>query len=110
MAKSLKTMPPAPGANHTTQVMEEVQCDLVTITSKNVFLSAMTMTLSIYILCVKDCFSKYCWLTPLESKEALSISRVIGKISDEHGAHIQKMEANLLILLYRMCVLDLMYG
>ena len=36
--------------------------------------------------CVKDCFSKYCWLTPLESKEALPISRVLDKIFHDHGA------------------------
>ena len=48
LSKSLETMPPAPRANRTMQVMEEVQCDLVTITSKKVFLSVLTMTLSTY--------------------------------------------------------------
>ena len=48
LSKGLETMPPAPRANCTMQVMEEVQCDLVTITSKKVFLSVLTMTLSTY--------------------------------------------------------------
>ena len=85
LSKSLETMPPAPRANRTMQVMEEVQCDLVTITSKK-GISQCTDHDFKYILCVKDCFSKYCWLTPLESKEALPISRVLGKIFHKHGA------------------------
>ena len=38
-----------------------------------------------YILTVKDCFTKYCWLNSLESKEALPISRILSKIYHDHG-------------------------
>ena len=73
LSKSLETLPPAPLANHTVQVMEEVQRDLIIITSKKRCRHRTDHDFK-YILCVKDCFSRYCWLTPLESKEALPIS------------------------------------
>ena len=38
-----------------------------------------------YILTVKDCFSKYCWLSPLRSKEAAGIALILGKIFLEYG-------------------------
>ena len=79
LSKTLKTMPPAPRAIRTMQVMEQVQC--VQSPQKKVFLSAMITLL----LCVKDCFSKYCWLTPLQSKEALIWARVLSKIFHDHG-------------------------
>ena len=85
LSKCLETMPPVPRANRTMQVMEEVQCDLITITAKKGVPHCMEHNFK-YILCVKDCFSKYCWLTPLESKEALPISRVLAKIFHDHGA------------------------
>ena len=34
LSKTLETMPPAPRANRTMQVMEDLQCDLITISSK----------------------------------------------------------------------------
>ena len=34
LTKTLETLPPAPLANRSMQAMEEVQCDLITITSK----------------------------------------------------------------------------
>lgn len=38
-----------------------------------------------YMLTVKDCFSKYCWLSPLKSKEAAPIASILRKIFLEHG-------------------------
>ena len=81
----LKTMPPAPRANRTMQVMEELQCDLITIASKKGVPQCSDHDFK-YMLCVKDCFSKFCWLTPLESKEAFPISRVLAHIFHAHGA------------------------
>ena len=53
-SKCLETMPPAPLANRTMQVMEEVQCDLITITSKKGVAHCTDHDFK-YILCVKDC-------------------------------------------------------
>ena len=38
-----------------------------------------------YIITVKNCFSKYCWLSPFTSKEAAPIALILGKIFLEHG-------------------------
>ena len=84
LTKTLETMPPAPLANRSMQVMEELQCDLITITSKKGVPSSSDHDFK-YILTVKDCFSKYCWLNPLESKEALPILRILSKIFHDHG-------------------------
>ena len=35
---------------------------------------------------MKDCFSKYCWLIPLESKEGGPIANFLHRIFKEHGA------------------------
>ena len=85
LTKMLKTIPPAPRANRTMQVMEELQCDLITIASKKGVPQCSDHDFK-YMLCVKDCFSKFCWLTPLESKEAFPISRVLAHIFHAHGA------------------------
>ena len=37
---------------------------------------------------MKDCFSKFCWLTPLKSKEGTPIANILHKIFHEHGAPI----------------------
>ena len=84
LSKTLETMPPAPIANRTMDVMEELQCDLITITSKKGVPLCSDHNYK-YILTVKDCFSKYCWLSPLQSKEAAPIAGVLGKIFLEHG-------------------------
>ena len=65
-------------------VMEEIQCDLISIVSKKGVLPSRNHEFK-YILTVKDCFSKYCWLTPLKSKEAHPIAGVLNKIFHEHG-------------------------
>ena len=84
LSKTLETMPPAPIANRTMDVMEELQCDLITITSKKGVPLCSDHNYK-YILTVKDCFSKYCWLSPLQSKQAAPIAGVLGKIFLEHG-------------------------
>ena len=84
LSKTLETMPPAPRANRTMQVMEELQCDLITIASKKGVPPCSDHGFK-YILSVKECFSKYCWLTPLESKEALPVSGFLMKIFHNHG-------------------------
>ena len=65
--------------------MQELQCDLITIISKKGLPSACSHNFK-YILTVKDCFSKYCWLKPLESKEGLPIANCLNHIFHEHGA------------------------
>ena len=84
LTKTLQTVPPAPTANRTTEVMEEIQCDLITIVSKKGVHQCTDHDFK-YILTVKDCFSKYCWLSPLTSKEAAPIASILGKIFLEHG-------------------------
>ena len=65
-------------------VMEEIQCDLISIVCKKGVSPSCRHEFK-YILTVKDCFSKYCWLTPLTSKEAHPIARIINKIFHEQG-------------------------
>lgn len=50
LSKMLKTMPPVPKAHRTMEAMEEVQCVLITITSKKVFLSAVIMISNIFLV------------------------------------------------------------
>ena len=61
--------------------MDEVQCDLITVVAKRASSSHDFK----YILTVKDCFSKFCWLTPLTSKEGLPIAKFLCNIFHEHG-------------------------
>ena len=84
LSKTLKTVAPVPVANRTKEVMEEVQCDLITIVSKKGVISSKNHDFK-YILTVKDCFSKYCWLLPLITKEAAPIAHFLAKLFHEHG-------------------------
>ena len=92
LSKTLETMPPAPRANRT------MQCDLITISSKKGVPQCRDHEFK-YILSVKECFSKYCWLTPLESKEALPISQKYFKIMGHPNTCILTMAVNLLMFL-----------
>ena len=84
LSKALNTVQPAPVAIRTMGVMEEMQCDLITVVSKKGIMASCTHDFK-YILTVNDCFSKYCWLLPLQSKEALPIATFLGKIFHEQG-------------------------
>ena len=85
LSKVLHTVPlPPPVPNRTTSVMQAIQCDLISIVSKKGVSSSCNHEFK-YILTVKDCFSKYCWLVPLTSKEAHPIAGVINIIFQEHG-------------------------
>ena len=64
--------------------MEEIQCDLISIVSKKGVSPSCNHEFK-YILTVKDCFSKYCWLAPITRKEACPIASVLNKIFREHG-------------------------
>ena len=85
LSKVLNTSKPAIVANRTASVMEEIQCDLITITCKKGLLPSLKHSFR-YILTLKDCFSKYCWLFPLKSKEGTPIANILLKIFHEHGA------------------------
>ena len=65
--------------------MEEIQCDLITITCKKGLLPSLKHSFR-YVLTLKDCFSKYCWLFPLKSKEGTPIANILLKLFHEHGA------------------------
>ena len=58
LSKVLNTAQPAPIANRTSSVMEEVQCDLITIVSRKGVPPPRSHSYK-YILTVKDCFSKF---------------------------------------------------
>ena len=74
LSKSLETLPPAPLANHTVQVMEEVQRDLIIITSKKRCRHRTDHDFK-YILCVKDCFFKV--LLAYSSRVKGSIANIV---------------------------------
>ena len=84
LTKVLQTAPPVPHANRSMHIMEQVQCDLITVTSQKGGFSSAQHDFK-YILSVKDCFSKFCWLTPLESKEAGPIASVLARIFRDCG-------------------------
>jgi hypothetical protein len=84
LSKVLNTAKPAIVANRTPSVMEKVQCDLITTTCKKGLFPSLKHKFR-YILVVKDCFSKFCWLTPLKSKEGTPIANILCKIFHEHG-------------------------
>ena len=84
LSKVINTAPLAPVPNRTMSVMEEIQCDLINIVCKKGVSPSCRHEFK-YILTMKDCFSKYCWLTPLTSKEAHPIARIINKIFPEQG-------------------------
>ena len=84
LTKVLQTAPPVPHANRSMHIMEQVQCDLITVTSQKGGFSSAQHDFK-YILSVKDCFSKFCWLTPLESKKAGPIASVLARIFRDCG-------------------------
>ena len=85
LSKVLDTAKPAIVASRSACVMEKIQCDLITITCKRGLLHSCSHDFK-YILTVKDCFSKYCWLTPLVSKEGAPLASLLHRIFQEHGA------------------------
>ena len=90
LSKVLNTAKPAIVANITASVMEEIQCDLITITCKKGLLPSLKHSFR-YILTLKDCFSKYCWLFP-KKEHPLQIFFLKYFI-----IYTQTMEQNLLI-------------
>ena len=85
LSKVLDTAKPAIVASRSACVMEKIQCDLITITCKRSLLHSCSHDFK-YILTVKDCFSKYCWLAPLVSKEGAPLASLLHRIFQEHGA------------------------
>ena len=85
LSKVLNTAKPAIIANRTASVMEKIKCDLITITCKKGLLPSLKHNFR-YILTVKDCFSKYCWLYPLKSEEGVTIANILHSIFQNHGA------------------------
>ena len=67
LSKPIETKPP-PRAMRTINVMEEVQWDLIFFTCGKGLSSSDKHDFK-YILSVKDCFSKFCWLFPLKTKK-----------------------------------------
>ena len=84
LSKHIKTVPPPPKAMRTTNVMEVIQCDLIYITCGKGLPSSEKHDFK-YILSVKDCFSKFCWLFPLKSKEALPVTQCLKTIFSQYG-------------------------
>ncbi len=86
LIKSIDTHPPPPKAIRTMRVMEEVQCDLITICSTRRGLPDAKGHRYKYMLSVKECFSKFCWLFPLESKQSFPIATILSNVFKHFGA------------------------
>ena len=84
LSKHINTVPPPPKAMRTTNVMEVIQCDLIYIMCGKGLPSSEKHDFK-YILSVKDCFSKFCWLFPLKSKEALPVTQCLKTIFNQYG-------------------------
>ena len=82
--KPIETNPPPPQPIRTMNVMEEIQCDLIFITTSKGLPPSVKHKFN-YILSVKDCFSKYCWLFPLQFKKALPIAQALISIFNQFG-------------------------
>ena len=82
--KSIATQPPPPKSMRTLNVMEVIQCDLIYITCGKGLPSSEVHEFK-YVLSVKDCFSKFCWLFSLKSKEALPIATSLSSVFNQYG-------------------------
>ena len=85
LSKRIETKPPPPKAIRTMGVMEVVQCDLIFISTSKCLPTSNKHDYK-YILSVKDCFSKYCWLFPLTNKKALPIAQALKSIFVQYGS------------------------
>ena len=77
--------PPPPKAVTTMMVMERIQIDLIEMYGSRSPLHRSSNHNNRYILSVIDCFSKYCWLMPLPTKEAEPIVDRLSTIFREFG-------------------------
>lgn len=64
------------------EVMEQMQVDLVSMTSQQVDFNGRTYR---YILSLMDIFSRFHWLAPLERKFSSHVALHLDKIFSEHG-------------------------
>ena len=67
-------------------VMHEIQCDIINIPCKKGIQASSFKHQYKYIMVTKDCFSKFCYLSPLQSKKAAEIAEILQVLFEEHGA------------------------
>ena len=78
--KTIKTTNPPPQLIRTETVMERVQIDLTEMYGPKSPLLSQSRHKNRFVLSVMDCFSKYCWLTPLTNKSADTVVHVLHDI------------------------------
>ena len=87
--KNIKTTNPPPQLIRTETVMERVQIDLTEMYGPKSPLLAQSNHKYRFILSVMDCFSKYCWLTPLTNKSADTVVHVLHDIFTDYGCPLE---------------------
>jgi len=87
LKKTFQISTPPPQGIRSSHVMHELQCDLINVSCKKGIQSTTSCKHHYkYIMVTKDCFSKFCWLSPLKSKKGAEIAEVLQFLFEEHGA------------------------
>ena len=72
-------------STNASKVMERVQIEVIEIYGRNSpFYSTATHKFRL-VMSVIDCFSKHCWLVPLETKQALSVAETLCSLFRQFG-------------------------
>ncbi len=81
----LSVQHPPPTPIRTSAVMERIQIDITEVYGpSSPFLESASHPYSM-ILVIKDCFSKFCWLTPIKNKEASTVASVLTGVFRTYG-------------------------
>ena len=83
--KTLSVSAPPPKPVHTSYIMERVQMDLLQIYGPKSPFSSESGHNYRLILSVMDCFSKYCWLVPLQTKQTVEVANGLCAIFKQFG-------------------------
>ena len=85
LMKSLGVSAPPPKPVRTSSIMERVQIDLLQMYGPKSALQYESSHKFRFIFTVMDCFSKYCWLIPLKSKQAIEVANGLCSIFKQFG-------------------------
>ena len=85
LMKSLGVSAPPPQPVRTSSIMERVQMDLLQMYGPKSPLKYESGHKFRLILTVMDCFSKYCWLIPLKTKQAIEVANGLCSIFKQFG-------------------------
>ena len=81
----LSVQHPPPTPIRTSAVMERIQIDITKVYGlSSPFLESAAHPYRM-ILVIKDCFSKFCWLTPIKNKEASTVTSVLTGVFRTYG-------------------------